>query len=188
MARLDTNFKKDQELYGSVGENWLLQRLTTSPKTKQVIDVSDNPTFIKHDVDLIQVTGEPFDLKDLVKVYSAEKIYNGNAVIYEVKTDTQILKTGNIAYEIMSNTNPGCFARTLSNYIVYVGINRERNNAVESVYLLDTYSLREWVLTHWADNVMKPYYMDHKNGDRTALLLIPIERLQKDRVAKAIIK
>ena len=46
---------------------------------------------------------------------------------YEVKTDFQANNTGNIAYELTSNGNPGCLGRSAADYVAYITFATEQN-------------------------------------------------------------
>ena len=105
---------------------------------------------------------------------------------YEIKTDTQIGRTRNIFYEEMSHTNPGCMARTLSNYIVYAGI--DFNKSINEAYLIKTLDLRRYVLDNF--NTVKRCRMDHRgsgSSDVTAGYLINIEELITKKIATKIL-
>ena len=186
-ARTNTNFHSDIEVYGKIGEEWFKNILTTSKKTISLIDCSicDNRLGVKEmeelrrfDIDILQYTKEDAPLpRDIIdKYYTNRKIIPDNVGVtaYEIKTDTQIGRTRNIFYEEMSHTNPGCMARTLSNYIVYAGI--DFNKSINEAYLIKTLDLRRYVLDNF--NTVKRCRMDHRgsgSSDVTAGYLINIE-------------
>ena len=198
-ARTNTNFHSDIEVYGKIGEEWFKNILTTSKKTINLIDCSicDDRLGVKEmeelrrfDIDILQYTKEDAPLpRDIIdKYYINRKIIPDNAGVtaYEIKTDTQIGRTRNIFYEEMSHTNPGCMARTLSNYIVYAGI--DFNKSINEAYLIKTLDLRRYVLDNF--NTVKRCRMDHRgsgSSDVTAGYLINIEELITKKIATKIL-
>ena len=198
-ARTNTNFHSDIEVYGKIGEEWFKNILTTSKKTISLIDCSicDDRLGVKEmeelrrfDIDILQYTKEDAPLpRDIIdKYYINRKIIPDNAGVtaYEIKTDTQIGRTRNIFYEEMSHTNPGCMARTLSNYIVYAGI--DFNKSINEAYLIKTLDLRRYVLDNF--NTVKRCRMDHRgsgSSDVTAGYLINIEELMTKKIATKIL-
>ena len=198
-ARTNTNFHSDIEVYGKIGEEWFKNILTTSKKTISLIDCSicDDRLGVKEmeelrrfDIDILQYTKEDAPLpRDIIdKYYTNRKTIPDNAGVtaYEIKTDTQIGRTRNIFYEEMSHTNPGCMARTLSNYIVYAGI--DFNKSINEAYLIKTLDLRRYVLDNF--NTVKRCRMDHRgsgSSDVTAGDLINIEELITKKIATKIL-
>ena len=198
-ARTNTNLHSDIEVYGKIGEEWFKNILTTSKKTISLIDCSicDDRLGVKEmeelrrfDIDILQYTKEDAPLpRDIIdKYYINRKIIPDNAGVtaYEIKTDTQIGRTRNIFYEEMSHTNPGCMARTLSNYIVYAGI--DFNKSINEAYLIKTLDLRRYVLDNF--NTVKRCRMDHRgsgSSDVTAGYLINIEELITKKIATKIL-
>ena len=198
-ARTNTNFHSDIEVYGKIGEEWFKNILTTSKKTISLIDCSicDDRLGVKEmeelrrfDIDILQYTKEDAPLpRDIIdKYYINRKIIPDNTGVtaYEIKTDTQIGRTRNIFYEEMSHTNPGCMARTLSNYIVYAGI--DFNKSINEAYLIKTLDLRRYVLDNF--NTVKRCRMDHRgsgSSDVTAGYLINIEELITKKIATKIL-
>ena len=198
-ARTNTNFHSDIEVYGKIGEEWFKNILTTSKKTISLIDCSicDDRLGVKEmeelrrfDIDILQYTKEDAPLpRDIIdKYYTNRKIIPDNVGVtaYEIKTDTQIGRTRNIFYEEMSHTNPGCMARTLSNYIVYAGI--DFNKSINEAYLIKTLDLRRYVLDNF--NTVKRCRMDHRgsgSSDVTAGYLINIEELITKKIATKIL-
>ena len=198
-ARTNTNFHSDIEVYGKIGEEWFKNILTTSKKTISLIDCSicDDRLGVKEmeelrrfDIDILQYTKEDAPLpRDIIdKYYTNRKIIPDNVGVtaYEIKTDTQIGRTRNIFYEEMSHTNPGCMARTLSNYIVYAGI--DFNKSINEAYLIKTLDLRRYVLDNF--NTVKRCRMDHRgsgSSDVTAGYLINIEELMTKKIATKIL-
>lgn len=187
-ARINTSFKKDAETYGPIGEMWLIEKLKSSPKTKEIADVSKIESMQKLDIDIIQIKNsckESLSMEDIIDGIANGKTFSPNiATSYEVKTDTQVVKTRNIAYEVMSHTNPGCFARTMADYIVYTGI--DDNNKVVEAYLLETKKLRQYVLENFSsinkNEGIRSFFMNHEY-DKTAIFLINIDKLIKEKVA-----
>ncbi len=93
-------FLKDLE-FGKMGEKKVINKLTSYRNIKEVRDISNTKRGIEDDIDV-------------------ELVYaDGHVSTVEIKTDTMAHKTGNIAYEEFSHMNPGCFARTKANHIIY---------------------------------------------------------------------
>lgn len=94
------NFKKDLEV-GEIGEQIAFQLLANSPQNKRVLDVRKDPYFQNLDIDFL-----------------AEK-QSGIVIKYEVKTDRQAHKTGNIVFEKTTSGNTGCLEKSNADYILY---------------------------------------------------------------------
>lgn len=119
---VDTNINKDFKR-GKIGEDKIIDFLSSHKSTLQLIDVSYDKWFQQCDVDLLQITN------------------NGINKI-EIKTDFMAHRTGNLAYETTSckYTNTiGCFEKTCADYIFYYIIN------TNVLYIFDTLELRQWV-------------------------------------------
>ena len=101
-----------------------------------------------------------------------------NAVAYEVKTDTYGVKSRNIVYEVISNSNSGCLARTKADYLFYVFLNKE--NEIIEEFLIDIKKLRWWIMENF-DKVNNCDYLKSKSmrrgKDNTGIFLINIDYL-----------
>lgn len=94
------SFSKDLSL-GKIGEQIVINHLKSYRNIEDVRDISNSKRGIDEDVDL-------------------ELVYkDGHISTLEIKTDTMAHRTGNIAYEELSHKNPGCFARTTADHILY---------------------------------------------------------------------
>lgn len=94
------NFLGDLE-FGKIGEKRVIAKLKSYRNVVEINDISDSKRGIEDDIDL-------------------EVLYaDGHKSTIEIKTDTMAHKTGNIAYEEFSHKNPGCFARTKADHIIY---------------------------------------------------------------------
>lgn len=92
--RSDLNTGKD-------GEKVIAARLNAFPSVVEVRDISNSKKGIADDIDF-------------------EILYkDGHVSTVEIKTDLMAHKTGNFAYEEFSHRNPGCFARTKADHILY---------------------------------------------------------------------
>jgi len=94
------NFTKDLEA-GEVGEKVAFNLLIQSPQNRAVLDVRKDPYFQNLDIDFL-----------------AEK-HSGIVIKYEVKTDRQAHKTGNIVFEKTTSGNIGCLEKSNADYILY---------------------------------------------------------------------
>lgn len=94
------NFRKDLTT-GKAGEEILRARILGFKNIVSVDDISNSKRGIDDDIDF-------------------EILYaDGHTRTVEIKTDLMAHRTGNIAYEEYSHRNPGCFARTKADYIMY---------------------------------------------------------------------
>lgn len=147
------NFIKDLEV-GEEGENVAYELLSKSPQNKTVLDARKDPYFQDRDIDFL-----------------AEK-YSGIVIKYEVKTDRQAHKTGNIAFEETTCGNIGCLAKSEADYILY--------------YLLETHTMYGF----WLNDV-KDYITDNKPklyemGDAATGYLLKISDLKKQGIVKLV--
>lgn len=94
------NFKKDLET-GEIGEDVAFRILSNSLQTKSILDVRKDHYFQNLDIDFL-----------------VEK-YSGIIIKYEVKTDRQAHKTGNIVFEKTTSGNVGCLEKSHADYILY---------------------------------------------------------------------
>ena len=180
--REKTNFNKDVELYGPIGENTLKEHLTK--KSKVFIDTSKEEGFRTFDVDIIQLNDEEVTVDDCLNCLRHHKpLSNVDAIGYEVKTDTVGLKSRNLVFEMFSNSNPGCLARSAADYLYYVFID-ENNNVVEE-YLMKMKNLRHWLMEHFWEinqvNYLKSKSM-RRGQDNTGILLVNVDKLVEDEI------
>ena len=88
--------------FGELGERKVSALLKTAENVAEVIDLRKDREAQRKDIDY-------------------EVIYkNGTHRLIEVKTDKWAHRTGNIPFEMYSHNNPGCFARTQSDYIFFL--------------------------------------------------------------------
>lgn len=119
-------FHSDNEI-GNKGENTIFNFLSTHPSTITIIDVSKDKWFQQLDIDFLQITTDG----DINKI--------------EVKTDKVADRTGNMIYEVYSDSrcySMGCFEKTKADYIFYYLIN------TNILYIFNTLELRDWVSIH----------------------------------------
>ena len=88
--------------FGKLGEKKVEALLKNSRNVAEVIDLRDDKEAQKKDVDY--------------RVFYKD----GRECLVEVKTDKWAHRTGNIPFEMYSHNNPGCFARTESDFIFFV--------------------------------------------------------------------
>lgn len=81
--------------------------------------------------------------------------------LIDVKTDTWILKTGNIFLEMLMHKGPGCFGNTRSDYWIYVGID-EKSNEIKKAWSIDVRKVREMV----ADGTLSLQNMEEYRGEK----------------------
>ena len=177
-----TNFKKDVEIYGPIGENTLKEHLTR--KGKIFIDTSNEEGFRIFDVDVIQLNDEEIDIADCLNcLRHGSSLSNVDAIGYEVKTDTVGIKSRNLVFEMFSNSNPGCLARSAADYLYYVFID-ENNNVVEE-FLIKMKTLRYWLMEHFWEinqvNYLKSKSM-RRGQDNTGILLVNVDKLVEDKI------
>lgn len=95
------NFTSDLD-YGKEGERRVAKHFARYRNVVEVRDISNSKRGIDDDIDF-------------------EILYtDGHTCTIEVKTDTRAHETGNFAYEEFSHNNPGCFARTKADHIIYL--------------------------------------------------------------------
>lgn len=146
-------FEQDFEK-GKIGENKVLDFLLKNKKTKSIIDVRYDKYFQDIDIDFIR---ETIDNK-------IQKL--------EIKTDLKAHKTGNLAYEFISNkyiNSTGCYEKTEADYILYFLF--ETN----ILYIIKTNLLKEFVKT----NDFKQIEM----GNNALGFLIKLDLLEKNKIA-----
>lgn len=139
--------------FGRDGEDAVYLMLLHSPKTKNVLDVTEDKTgyFYKKDIDFIQQT------------------IDGQIIKYEVKTDSMAHKTGNIPYEIKSNNNKGCLDRSEADIVAFY------LSATKQIYFVK--------LSEWKCFNLRKHYKPIKMGDNAEGFLVPINDLIENKIA-----
>lgn len=143
---------------GEIGESAVLKFLQNESNVEDVIDVRNDKVFQKYDIDFL--------------VYTDRSII----VPIEVKSDTMAHRTGNIAYEVLSNKHyntKGCFEKTRARYIYYY------LTKTKQLYQIDVKKLRNHVKNYYA-NKRKLIPM----GDNALGYLIKINELLENNVMK----
>ena len=131
----DSSMKK-----GDIGEGILLDFLTGLPSVKEVVNVSNDPTFFEKDIDFIV------------------EFKNGKKQTVEIKTD--FYTSPNFFYETMSavETNSiGCFEKTEAERLLYYYIK------LGKLYIFDMEKYRSWVHENRELLVKKGYKKRLKN-------------------------
>ena len=153
------NFKKDLKT-GELGEDVVVEYLTSLPTIAFVKDVRYEPNFQTHDIDYIVCTTK------------------SQIIPIEVKTDTMAHRTGNIAYEVFSNKHygtQGCLEKTKAKTVYYFLIH------TKELYEIDVLKLRK----HVAEN-----YKGKKRliamGDNAEGYLIKIKELLEKGITKKV--
>lgn len=138
---------------GEVGEQVVWNLFIKMKTVRNVIDVRDDEYFRKVDVDfLIETSGRQF-------------------VWLEVKTDSMAARTGNMAYEVLSNKNfntLGCLEKTAAGWIAYYVPDANK------VYLMDAKKLRS--------HAHSGRYSEVSMGDQATGFLIPLRALYEAHV------
>ena len=123
---------------------------------------------------LLKGAGNVSDVCDLRKDKDAQKkdidykvIYkDGTECFIEVKTDKWAHKTGNIPFEMLSHDNPGCFARTKSDYIFFLVA------MTGTIYVIDTKKFQTY-----ANSLMERGEKLRVMGDKARGYLVKIDML-----------
>ena len=179
--REHTNFKQDSTIYGPIGEQRLIEIL--EEKAHNYEDVSSIEEFRIFDIDILQYNTEDCDSEKVLDAYYMGKsTASVGGVAYEVKTDTFGVISRNIVFEDLSNSNPGCMARTKADFLFYVFVNK-KNEIVEE-YLIDIKKLRWWLMSNFG-NINRCDYLQSKSmrrgQDNTGIFLINIDYLVNDK-------
>ena len=147
------NFQKDLKT-AEEGEKVAYSLLLKSPQNKAVLDVRKDPYFQELDIDFL-----------------AEK-HSGIILKYEVKTDRQAHRTGNIVFEKTTSGNIGCLEKSHADYILY--------------YLSET----KIMYGFWLDDIRR--YIKEKNpkiinmGDAETGYLLSIFMLKNKNILKTV--
>ena len=187
------DFEKDNEI-GKIGENLLKKILSSSPKTKRVIDVSNEYVFQLIDVDFVQITedslnGSPYTMEDVKRNLIGKWRKNSFFVLYEVKTDTVSFTSRNVVYEFISHDKSGCAANSRADYFFYVFI--DENLEIKEAWLITVKKWREYIRENHNNQVrMKDL---HKGGialnefnkfdDKVLNVLTNIDVMEKEKIA-----
>ena len=192
----EPNFDKDNKL-GKIGEKLLYKILCNSPKTKKVVDVSDEKIFQLIDVDFVQfikfgIFGSPYTIEDVKKNLIGRGRNKSFFLLYEVKTDTVSLKSRNVVFEIISHDGPGCAASSRADYFFYVFVDKDRE--VKEAWLISATEWRKYI----RQNIEHPVTMQEldkggiafnefdKFGDHVANVLTNIDVMEKEHIATKI--
>lgn len=147
----------DEDLsFGKEGEIIVRQVLESSGHFDLTIDCSNDAYFQQKDIDLLGIASD-----------------GGHIAKYEVKTDRKAHETGNIAFEIATNGNIGCLAKTEADFVMYY---IERNG---KLYCFNARQMRQYLERHR----FKLYRM----GDNAEGYLLNINKLLRDRQLKRIL-
>lgn len=143
---------------GKFGEKVVISYLESRKNVNKVTDISNTKRGIDDDIDC--------------EIEYAD----GHTKTIEIKTDLMAHKTGNIVFEEFSHKNPGCFARTKADYILYYVM--ETNE----VYVLNPDGFRAFIKT-----VKEDAEMMKKLGVRAARMgegaygcIIPIKSIKNN--------
>lgn len=149
-----SKFLKDLDT-GKIGEDIVFNFLKTNKTTKNIVDVRFDKFFQSLDVDFIQETN------------------NNEVRKIEVKTDTMAHKTGNLAYEHISNkyyNTIGCFEKTKADYIFYY------LTETKELYILHTDTLRSYISNN--KNRLREVCM----GDNAIGYLVKLNELIQNKI------
>ncbi len=141
--------------FGREGEAVVRNLLESSGNFDYVIDCSNDKYFQQKDIDVLALVND------------------GHIAKYEVKTDRKAHETGNIAFELATNGNIGCLAKTEADYVMYY---IERNG---KLYCFNARQMRQYLERHR----FKLYRM----GDNAEGYLLNINQLLRDRQLKRIL-
>ena len=138
---------------GGMGEHTVWNLLTDSeknPKIRFVFDVRKDKNYQAKDIDFL--------------------VENTNRQItpFEVKTDMQAHKTGNIVYEKTTSNHVGCFEKTQAHIIAYYIPGNQQ------VHMIRVSALRKYVQESKLSEV--------RMGDNATGYLLPIEDLKNNGV------
>lgn len=99
----------------------------------------------------------------------------------EIKTDTMAHRTGNLAYEKFSHRNPGCFARTKADHIIYL------LDHTGEAFVLDPKKFRAFIAEMEADQdkAKSLRVAWRKMGEGASGYLVPIKSILKTDVVEA---
>lgn len=145
------NFKKDL-IVGKIGENRAEEMLLRSSRTRGFIDVRNDSYFQNLDIDFLVERND------------------GRILKYEVKTDTQAHKTGNIVYEKTTSGNVGCLEKSHADFILYY------LSENDEMYIFELCKLKAYISNNLGRLRTVPM------GDAATGYLLKIEELCKEKV------
>lgn len=140
----------DSILDGCIGEWVVMDFLNKQENIKEVIDVRDDTNHRLMDVD--------FYIKDS----------KNQLTPIEIKTDFQAHTTGNIAYELKTSGNIGCFEKTKAKHVYYY------LPQITTFYVISVARIREYIRT------TKPQL--RRMGDNAEGYLLNIQELINNEV------
>lgn len=141
--------------FGREGEAVVRNLLESSGNFDYVIDCSNDKYFQQKDIDVLALVND------------------GHIAKYEVKTDRKAHETGNIAFELATNGNIGCLAKTEADYVMYY---IEGNG---KLYCFNARQMRQYLERHR----FKLYRM----GDNAEGYLLNINMLLRDKQIRRIL-
>lgn len=149
--------------YGKEGEERIARHLRKYKSVVDVRDISNTRRGIDDDID--------FEI-----VYA-----DGHVSTAEIKTDTMAHRTGNLAYEKFSHRNPGCFARTKADHIIYL------LDHTGEAFVLDPKKFRAFIAEMEADQdkAKSLRVAWRKMGEGASGYLVPIKSILKTDVVEA---
>lgn len=165
-------------------------------------DIRDTESSKFFDIDYVleKLNENATDNSDLVKFQSyldkqiskhtLKNLEKANFLGIEVKTDTRILKTGNIVYDVTSHDKAGGLARSRCDFLVYVCITEKEHN-IEKYIIINMFKLRKYLReNHDKINVKGSgikthcfYDAENKSDGESLLFLININNLTKKNIA-----
>jgi len=199
------NFKYDDEVYGNFGENdfknYCIENLNFT-----YLDVSKDERFQIADIDFLVSPSLDLPCYGLDIINVKELIFDRNpenrvplTYKFEVKTDTRSFETRNIVVEMISHDFSGCMANSKADFVYYVFVDDSGDEIVKKeAWYINLYKLREYLRIHFFghgkyenfNDISKKYGIITNNydtyGDKVANLLVNIEKLQENGIAKKV--
>lgn len=175
--RKTTNFQNDVVELGPIGEKRLEEIFMS--RSRKYENTTNIPALITFDIDFILYEDNSITYRDLLKEF-----YNGNngknlpLKTYEVKTDTYGLISRNIVYENISNSNPGCLARSKAGYVFYVFI-EPITNIIREEYMIDLHALRWWLLMNFDKINTATFQKTNQDSTTTEKKLIATKSMKR---------
>ena len=148
--------------FGKMGEERIARHLKSYSNVTEVRDISNSKRGIADDIDF-------------------EVVYvDGHISTLEVKTDSMAHRTGNIAYEEFSHKNPGCFARTKADHILYMLYE------TGEVYILNPDRFREYIAEMKVDAVKAKELgvRATRMGQGASGYLVPIKSIEETDIVE----
>lgn len=176
--RKKTDFKYDSENIGPIAEQHLINILLL--EGKRVEDISSIPAFRAFDIDIIEYEDNKLVYRDLLKEYYAGKDGRDLALkTYECKTDTYGFQSRNIVYEDISNSNPGCMAKSKSDYVFYVFV--DKDGRILEEYLIDLHALRWWLNVNFSKINIETFKKSNAEGIVEDKILIKSRSMRRGK-------